>query len=49
MDKFRTFIKTIKEILIGLWKCTMLLLYLFSKITETLSKILIKISEKFIQ
>lgn len=48
MSKIKTLFKTIRQIVSALWKLLMLAIYMLSKIAESVSKLLAKISEKFI-
>jgi len=48
MSKTRTFFKTIQQIVSAVWKLCMLGVYVLSRIAEGISRILAKISEKFI-
>lgn len=48
MSKAKTFFKTMRQIMSALWKLFMISVYVLSRITEGLSKILAKISERFI-
>jgi len=49
MSKAKTFFRILQQIFSAVFKLLMLGVYLLSRITEGISKILAKISEKFIE
>ena len=48
MNKTKTLFNILGQLLVALWKLFMVGLYALSKIAEALSRLLVKISEKFI-
>lgn len=48
MSKAKTLFKTFLQIFSAIWKLCMLGIYALAKLTEGIAKIVVKISEKFI-